>query len=268
MQGLISVKPKEYLNSLKYSFFKLSENDDNIDNTDLTKALAYLNLLASSIEKDICERAIEKLSSNMLKKLPLQPVATNEGACRIKVKHPQKTLFWIADSTALFKDRLPSKSLPKLITTKANKILQNSPNRVLWLSDLDEEIENDATGATDIVLGLALYKKFTDELWCFTVKTTEVYKPTYIDAGFTFYWYAAPKSTDYGWTRDLRNGLPKFKEWVTRNANADIIGWKAYPCPLNDQLVSSVDELPSTYVANCHQEILDYCNANPEYSKS
>lgn len=46
------------------------------------------------------------------------------------------------------------------------------------------------------------------------LQSKHLHKPTLLDAGFAYFWYAAPDQPQWGLTRSIRTGRPALREWV------------------------------------------------------
>lgn len=234
------------------------------NNQQLAEAIAYMNYLDSAGDKNICEEALETLDQDAISLLPLTAARPKSGYCGIETPLPGCKLYWVEDPETLFKGRHPSKSWPALVIKHANRVLARKQRNLLWLSDLDGRRPDDTLDSTDVALGLGLYgKSFAHELWLFAVEVDRVHKPTWVDAGFTFVWYAAHRSANHGVTRDLRDGKPRFKEWVVWKKEARITAWNAFSAPPTDQLVADLKELTPAYVDRCRRDVTDCRTANP-----
>jgi hypothetical protein len=243
---------KRFLHRLE-SAFGLCVHDENAQ---LADALAYMNYLDSVSGKGHSEAALEALDAESVILLPVQAGRTQAGLCHPSEVEPAQSLFWVEDSKRFLEDRNPSSIDPMLMFDHLNDWLSEMERTLLWFSDLNGWKIGDPISSADVALGLGLYaKRFEGEMWIFSVQVGRLYKPTWVDAGFTFYWYAAPEVMDHGLTRDLHDGKPRFNEWVARKAGVRIVNWTPLSPPLKDQLVSNLGELRPPYVEQCRKHI-------------
>ncbi len=222
----------------------------------LADALAYLNYQSSAGSTPDHDAALETLDTEAIRRLPIQPARLDTGFCRVPVDMPAVTLYWVEDTSKVFEDRHMSPSMLDLAIKHANERLARMRRHILWLSDLSNWQPGSPFDPTETALGLGLFnKEFSGGLSIFAVRADHVHKPTWVDAGFTFYWYPAPGAPCYGQTRHLGDGRPRFREWVVWKTEARITHWSAYPAPAPDRLVRDLPSLPQTYVFQCQQEI-------------
>lgn len=228
------------------------------DRTALANAIAYMNHLDSVGDPRDCESALDTLDDEVFVKLPIAPGHPKVATCTLPVPMPKTTLYWVEDAEKVFgPDRHVSPALVMVAVKRANERLGSMQRNLLWLSDLDEQpletLETDA-----VALGLGLYNKaFSVGLCVFAVETKQIHKPTWVDAGFTFYWYAAKEAASHGLTRDLRDGQPRFREWTARKGDVRITHYHLLGPTSRAATLLALTDLPSAYVDRCRREVSD-----------
>lgn len=97
-------------------------------------------------------------------------------------------------------------------------------DRLIWISQLPEL---PSAYLSDVLQGLGLYhleSRMANEPFVqFVFKTSECFKPTWVDAALAFYFDAAPGAPESGLTRNLANGASGYREWVTRKAGLTLV---------------------------------------------
>jgi hypothetical protein len=101
-----------------------------------------------------------------------------------------------------------------------DKVPPSSPSH--WVSDWCDKdgVPQHRTSGLDgasLVFDLGLWGYVYhpgDHLLALAFHADRVYKPTWLDAGLRFVWYAAPEYDGFGLTMSLRTGQPALREWI------------------------------------------------------
>lgn len=206
----------EVLEKWKASHITGDLNDRKI----LREALAYQNYLDSpkhvqvEAEKAILDKCCADLSDDGIK-------PTAEQCCLGTPFHPAgKTAYFVLPR----KDVLPKPApYAKLEPEFLLDTLLKCRRQVLFISDWADDAGNSALPAPDLVncgelaRGLGLcgtnWKKGRS-ITIIALNVEKIHKPTWLDSGLTFFWYAAPSRPDWGLSRSLETGRPTLREWV------------------------------------------------------
>jgi hypothetical protein len=227
----------------------------------LGDALACLNYIDSTVENNFVKDCLFSLADNVISDLPIKPARHNKGLCTKPVSKRYEPLFWVEDKKTIFKDRHISLRNKEWTIQYINKQLM-SPNafrrQILWLSDLDGVMPAPGSDVWCLLYDLGYFGRvFEDELWICRVSVDNLHKPTWVDAGFTFFWYAAPAAEDHGQTRSLLDGRLRFKEWVAKKevVSVEDVGFLLMTTTGKTPILDIADLLPD-YVSNCADEVI------------
>jgi hypothetical protein len=241
------------------------ESGDLSDPHILGDALAGLNFIDSAVENDFIKDCLCSLDEKMILGLPIRPARHNDGLCKKPITNLYAPLFWVEDTKTIFKDRHISPMIKEPVIKYINdrlKLDSTSPaafrRKILWLSDLGGEMPKDGSNAWQLLHDLGYFNRVFENEFCICKVTTDkLHKPTWVDAGFTFFWYSSPPDKDHGQTRSLRNGKPCFKEWVAKKESVTIEDIVIFP-------METVVETPNLnlvglltdYMRNCADEVM------------
>jgi len=248
---------QDFLDRINTAF----ESGDLSEANVLVDALAHLNYCDSAGENSFIEDALNTLDVNVIADLPIKPARCLGGFCN----GPHFTdgygpLFWVEDKNKFFRDRRANPRHNKWAIKRINALLSDPKvfkREILWLSDLDGTLPSSGTNAWKLLHELGYFgKDVKEKLLICQVNAGNLHKPTWVDAGFSFFWYAAPVAGDYGQTRSLRDGKPRFKEWVVKREtvkveNVEILSMGT----VSGTPISDVTDLPREYLENCAREV-------------
>ena len=201
----------------------------------------------------------------MLLALPIKPARHTDGLCKGPVLKGFVPLFWVEDKKTIFRDLHINLSRKEWMITYINNRLKLASSdggafrrKIIWLSNLDGDMPASGINIWKLMHELGYFGRVVEEaLLICKVKTDCIHKPTWVDAGFTFYWYAAPEKPDHGQTRSLRDGKIYYKEWVTKKETVTIEDVEIFPMAATAGTdILELTDLPDEYLENCANEVI------------
>ncbi len=193
--------------------------------------------------------------------MPVSPARHEDGLCKVPVKNYSGALFWVEDREKILRDRHFNSRRKEWIINFINTRLSLPSafrRKILWLSDLGGLAPTSRSDAWEILCDLGYFgKAVKEDLWICQVSADSLHKPTWVDAGFTFFWYAGHRGTNHGQTRSLRDGKPRFKEWVVKREKVKVEDVEVLS--MNDASATpiiNITDLPLNYLNNCANEVI------------
>ena len=255
--------------SLACRVYRAFRRGDLADMNQLKDALACGNYLDSGSSRPFVAGVFHGLDVAVLTKLPVKSASVSIAAadhCRGEpVPCAGKTFFWT--ETNDWEGELPDRPgaswqrdpIRRQLLAYAKDWLQRKRRAAVWLSDFagSELMELSAPHLMADLGRLDAQANRRRRVVVFTVKIIaehNVYKPTMVDSGFTYYWRAWPSSTEHGMTRSLRDNRAVYREWVVSKAHVEIID--VWPLPVADVSLCESD-LDGAFWQACRREIED-----------
>lgn len=203
----------------------IPSNEEN-----LKVCLKYLNLLNS-------EKCIVEKIKNIPELSTLNPFNNIEKVWEITLpyifsghEHNNKVKLYSLQRTNKFDFSTIENFLKYLNTVTDNEMVceffkitfENtiSEDRMIWLT------EYNINDVEELIMKLGLYHMETatvkDSFFLFEFELEKFFKPTWIDAGFVFYFNSQSEEKDYGVTLNLQNGYDGVKEYITQRSNLEL----------------------------------------------
>lgn len=231
------------------------------DRRQIREALAYQNFLGSPAA--IQSKAVDAMQGKDCDALldgPMQPATEQcclgdsvpiEGGTSYLVV-TKKSLFPIPASTTVLE---PSYLLDNVLALRRKAIFISN-----WTDDEGKTVlpkpgQVDC-GVLARELGLCgVSWKRGSEIAILALQVKQAHKPTWLDSGLSFFWYAAPHRGKWGLTRSLETGQPRLREWMLPKQDGAFVVveyWKrnvAQDCDLHPE------NLSERYWESCAKEI-------------
>jgi len=194
------------------------------DRKTLCEALAYQNYLdsppdiQSEAEKIISTEGCDCVLGNSIKPEAAQCCL---GAA---VQFEGEVAYCMLPKKVIFpKPGAYAKQDPDFLLIAVLDMVLNSRRNVLFISDWKDDVGNtvlptpEQVNCGDLARELGLCWTTWNTGKAITIIAFDVelaYKPTWLDSGLAFYWYAAPRRAKWGLARSLETGRPTLREWV------------------------------------------------------
>lgn len=241
------------------------KSGDLTNRDSLKDAMVWLNFQNSAPNRPIIADCFYRLDPNSFTELPSNPVRPKEktdycqGKCSTKVAQ----FHWVDIVTKHTSATLPRDASPRNQAIFRSGLIRAAEDRInskkapiLWLSELDKDHLQDIQ-PNELLGDLGRYSavlKQDDRIAIYTVEVSNVYKPTMIDAGFTFFWLAWRDDDSCGMTLGLNDGQPTYKEWVVSKDTVKIVdAWFLTPA----EGLFGDDQIPLAYWDSCRQRVVD-----------
>lgn len=236
----------------------------------LKDALAWGNFLDSQHQRLFLADVFHRLALEDFQKIPYhcaRSISPDDYCCGAEDDKTSSLLYWVEISRREIS--LPQPSIRRewnkspfrtQLIRDAQGILPTLRRQVIWLSDLGiQNPENHDPHILMAMLGRLNQQLTTNRpVIIYTVEVERIYQPTYVDAGYAYFWRAGTESCKHGMTRSLVDNGSGYREWIAPKEKIKVVD--AWPLPPVKVSLKEGD-LPDNFWLGCRQEIITRRNS-------